>query len=100
MELGEDINTLSIIFPKKEIYDLTSQIRKVADSIASNISEGSIGKSNAEFKKFIGYAIAPLQGYLHAYVKQRSERLQTSDSGQQSSVFQTLTFNNLIHFIW
>jgi len=49
MELGEDINTLSIIFPKKEIYNLTSQIRKVADSIALNISERSIGKSNDEF---------------------------------------------------
>jgi len=100
MELGEDINTLSIIFPKKEIYNLTSQIRKVADSIALTISEGSIGKSNAELKNLLDMLFAPLQGYLHAYVKQRSERLQTSDSGQQSSVFQTLAFNNLIHYIW
>ena len=60
MELGEDINKLSNKFPKKEIYNLSSQIRRAADSIALNISEGSIGQSNPEFKKFIGYAIRSL----------------------------------------
>ena len=60
MELGEDINKLSNKFPKKEMYNLTSQIRKAADSIALNISEGSIGQSNPEFKRFIGYAIRSL----------------------------------------
>jgi len=60
MEIGEDINTLSKIFPKKETYNLTSQICRATDSIALNISEGSIGQSNAEFKKFIGYAIRSL----------------------------------------
>jgi four helix bundle protein len=60
MELGEDINKLSNIFPKKEMYNLSSQIRRAADSIALNISEGSIGQTNPEFKRFIGYAIRSL----------------------------------------
>jgi four helix bundle protein len=30
------------------------------DSIALNISEGSIGQTNPEFKKFIGYSIRSL----------------------------------------
>lgn len=60
MELGEDINKLSNKFPKKEMYNLTSQIQRAADSIALNISEGSIGQSNPEFKRFIGYAIRSL----------------------------------------
>jgi four helix bundle protein len=30
------------------------------DSVALNISEGSIGQSNPEFKKFMGYAIRSL----------------------------------------
>ncbi len=60
MELGEEIFTLSLGFPKDEIFNLTSQIRRAADSIALNISEGSIGQSNLEFKKFMGYAIRSL----------------------------------------
>ncbi len=60
MELGEEINKLSDNFPKKEIYNLSSQIRRAVDSIVLNISEGSIGQSNPEFKKFIGYSIRSL----------------------------------------
>ena len=51
---------LSSIFPKDEIYNLTSQIRRASDSIALNISEGSTGQTNPEFKKFMGYAIRSL----------------------------------------
>jgi len=60
MDFGENINKLSNEFPKKEIYNLSSQILRAADSIALNISEGSIGQSNAEYKKFMGYAIRSL----------------------------------------
>ena len=60
MELGEDINKLSDNFPKKEMFNLSSQILRAVDSIALNISEGSIGQSNPEFKKFMGYAIRSL----------------------------------------
>jgi four helix bundle protein len=60
MELGEGINKLSYKFPKDEMYNLSSQIRRAVDSIALNISEGSIGQSNAEFKKFIAYSIRSL----------------------------------------
>jgi four helix bundle protein len=60
MEFGESIHELSSKFPKEEIYNLTSQIRRAVDSIALNISEGSIGQSNPELKKFIGYSIRSL----------------------------------------
>ena len=60
MELGEEINTLAASFPKKEIYNLSSQIRRAADSVALNISEGSILQSNAEYRKFLGYSIRSL----------------------------------------
>lgn len=60
MDLGENIHQLSFAFPKDEVYNLTSQIRRAADSVALNISEGSIGQSNPEFRKFIGYAIRSL----------------------------------------
>lgn len=60
MELGEDINQLSEIFPQKELYNLSSQIRRAVDSIALNISEGSILQSVPEYKKFLGYSIRSL----------------------------------------
>jgi four helix bundle protein len=40
--------------------NLSSQLKRAADSIALNISEGCIGQSNPEQKKFIGYAIRSL----------------------------------------
>ena len=60
MDFGESIYLLSSKFPKEEMYNLTSQIRRAVDSIALNISEGAIGQSNPEFKKFISYSIRSL----------------------------------------
>ena len=60
MEIGEDINLLSEKFPAKEVYNLSSQIRRAVYSVALNISEGSIGQTNPEFKRFMGYSIRSL----------------------------------------
>jgi four helix bundle protein len=57
MNLGEDINLIAMTFPKKEIYNLCSQKVRACDSIALNISEGSIEQSSAEFNRFLGYTI-------------------------------------------
>ena len=57
MDLGENMNTVADLFPKKEIYNLSSQIRRASDSVALNISEGSILQSGAEFRRFLGYSI-------------------------------------------
>jgi len=60
MDFGEDVNNFIKKFPKKENSNLSSQSIRAVDSIALNISEGSIGQSNPEFKKFMGYAIRSL----------------------------------------
>ncbi len=44
-------------FPKDEVYILTSQIKRAADSVALNIAEGSTGQTNAEFKRFLSIAL-------------------------------------------
>ena len=69
MEIAEDINTLTNSFPKKEVYNLSSQILRAADSIALNIAEGSIGQSNPEFRKFIGYSIRSLAEVVTCLIK-------------------------------
>ncbi len=60
MDFGEEINSMAYKFPKTEIFNLSSQIRRAVDSIALNISEGSIGQSNPDFKRFMNYAIRSL----------------------------------------
>lgn len=56
MDFGELVNTLVMKFPKHELYALSSQFRRAADSIALNISEGYPG-SDPQFVKHINYAI-------------------------------------------
>lgn len=79
MDFGEDIDKMSNKFPKKEIYNLSSQIRRAADSVALNISEGSIGQSNPEFKKFIGYAIRSLAEVVTCLYKAKRRQYITPD---------------------
>ena len=57
MDFGEEINSIASEFPKKEIYNLSSQILRASDSIALNISEGAIEQSNLEFNRFLGYSV-------------------------------------------
>jgi four helix bundle protein len=57
MDFGEEINLLTQTFPPKELYNLSSQILRASDSIALNISEGSIEQSKLEFKRFLNYSI-------------------------------------------
>lgn len=43
-------------FPRDEMFGLTSQIRRAAVSIPSNIAEGQGRLTRGEFKQFLGYA--------------------------------------------
>lgn len=56
MDLAEEIYRLSKNFPKEEIYGLTSQIRRAAVSVPSNIAEGQARQGTAEFLNFLSIA--------------------------------------------
>jgi four helix bundle protein len=53
MELTTEVYRLTANFPKEEKYGLTSQIRRAAVSIPSNIAEGAGRNSNKEFVQFL-----------------------------------------------
>ena len=55
-ELADKVHLLTRTFPKEEMFSLTSQMKRAADSISLNIAEGSTGQSNPEQIKFLGYA--------------------------------------------
>ncbi|SMD32426.1 four helix bundle protein [Reichenbachiella faecimaris] len=57
IDLSIEIHNMTKKWPKEEIYVLTSQIKRASDSISLNLTEGSTGQSNAEFSRFLGYAI-------------------------------------------
>ncbi|MFK5972427.1 MAG: four helix bundle protein [Flavobacteriaceae bacterium] len=54
MKVTVDVYRLSAKFPKEEKYGLTSQIRRSAISVPSNIAEGAGRNSNKEFRHFLG----------------------------------------------
>ena len=57
LDLTIQVNELASSFPKFELFSLSSQIRRAADSVVLNISEGCTGLSNAELKRFLRYSL-------------------------------------------
>ncbi|WP_420386688.1 four helix bundle protein [Roseivirga sp.] len=57
LDLTEEVHRLTLSFPKNEMFVLTSQIKRAADSVALNIAEGSTGQSDKEFARFLGIAL-------------------------------------------
>ena len=57
VEFVTEIYEMTKFFPKDEIYGLTSQIRRPAVSVPSNIAEGAGRKSKIEFRRFLYIAL-------------------------------------------
>lgn len=53
MDFAESICRVTHSFPRDEVYGLTSQIRRSAVSIPSNIAEGSSRGGKKEFIQFL-----------------------------------------------
>lgn len=52
-----DVYKLTKSFPKEENYGLTSQMRRCAVSIPSNVAEGFNRFHNKEYKQFLFYSL-------------------------------------------
>src|SRR5688500_7611293 len=56
MDLTIEIYGLTRSFPREEVYGLTSQIRRAAVSVPSNIAEGYARRTTKELVQFVGVA--------------------------------------------
>ncbi|HJZ99765.1 MAG TPA: four helix bundle protein [Candidatus Solibacter sp.] len=60
MELVVEVYRVSANFPQRETYSLTSQIRRAAVSVPSNIAEGHTRESTKEYLNHLSIAQASL----------------------------------------
>ena len=92
MILVEEVYRQTGLFPGSEVYGLTSQLRRSAVSIPSNIAEGKGRKTDNEFKQFLYIArgslfelrtqleIARRLGYLEGDTRELKKRIQINES--------------------
>lgn len=60
MDLVEEVYRVSKTFPREEIYGLTSQVRRAAVSIPSNIAEGQGRTTTPDFLRHLSIAYGSL----------------------------------------
>jgi len=56
MNLVSNVYRITKEFPKDEVYGLSSQMRRAAVSVPSNLAEGAGRKGSKEFKQFLNIA--------------------------------------------
>ena len=61
MDLVIEVYRVSRTFPREEVYGLTSQIRKAAVSVPSNIAEGQGRRTTADFLRHLSISYGSLR---------------------------------------
>jgi len=83
IDFADRVYRLSRAFPDDERFGLTSQMRRAAVSIASNIAEGSARYSRDDFARFIEIAMGSLfEVVTQATIGRRQGFLSESDHRQ------------------
>ena len=53
IEIADEVYAVTSRFPREEIYGLTSQMRRAAVSVPSNVAEGFVRRSAAEYRQHL-----------------------------------------------
>ena len=78
LNISDQVNKLARTFPKHELFLLSSQIRRAADSAVLNIAEGSQGQTDREFARFLSMSIrSSIEGVSCLYIANRRGYINT-----------------------
>lgn len=95
LELAETVYRCTARFPKAELFCLTSQMRRAAVSIPSNIAEGRARNSSREFLHFLSISrgsLAELETQLELAI-----RLDYTDSDLQAARTQSDVLGKMLN---
>ena len=98
IHITKHIYDITKSFPREELYGLTSQMRRAAVSIPSNIAEGFNRVHNKEYKQFLNIAYgscAELEthteiSFQFKYLNKTQKELILSELNQESRMIVTL----------
>lgn len=84
------IYRLTKSFPREELYGITSQIRRAAISVPSNIVEGCARESEAEYLRFLEIAFGSLRELHYQFdLSKRLGYLNDSNNEYTTSIIET-----------
>ena len=100
MDLVTEIYRISDCFPENEKFGLTSQIRRCAISIPSNIAEGCARKGNRELLQFLYVSLGSLAELETQYeIDQNLKYIKESEEIRNKIIFIRIMLSNLIKSI-
>ena len=91
MDLVTLVYRLTKGFPKEEVYGLTSQLRRAAVSVPSNIAEGQSRRSTKEFLNYLSMARGSLSEVeTQAEIARRLEYIKEEETLQLKELTRTV----------
>ncbi|HEY4322779.1 MAG TPA: four helix bundle protein [Mucilaginibacter sp.] len=93
LDLTDEVNDLTKNnFPKDELFILTAQIKRAADSVVLNIAEGCTGQTNPVFKTFLGYSLrSAIEVVSCLFIARRRKIINEVDFQKLYNEYETLT---------
>lgn len=92
LELTSEVDTLTKSFSKDELFVLSSQIKRAADSVVLNIAEGCTGQTNPVYINFLNYSLrSAIEVVSCLFIAKRRNLINEPDFQHLYNEYQALT---------